>query len=186
VGVKTELGRLSSTLAFYNTTLSNILTTDPDNPNFSIQVGEQRSQGIEFDIAGELLPGWKVIAGYAYTNAEITKDNRFPVGNRLNNVPHHSASLWTTYTFQDAALKGFGIGAGVFYVGDRAGDLANSFEVPGYTRFDAAIFYEVERLRIALNFKNLSNICHFEGSQNFRDINPGAPFTVQGTISLQF
>ncbi|MEX0269199.1 TonB-dependent siderophore receptor [Leptolyngbyaceae cyanobacterium UHCC 1019] len=188
VGVKTDFlnGRLSSTLAFYNTTLKNILTEDVNNPGFSVQVGEQRSRGIEFDIAGELLPGWKLIASYAHTDAQITKDNSLTVGNRLNNVPRNSASLWTTYTLQNGDLKGLGIGAGAFYVGDRAGDLANSFEVPSYTRLDAAVFYQRDRFRVALNFKNLANTRYFEGSQDRTQVIPGTPFTVLGTISYQF
>ncbi|MBE9192700.1 hypothetical protein IQ230_20565 [Gloeocapsopsis crepidinum LEGE 06123] len=38
-----------------------------NNPVLSIQVGEQQSRGLEFDISGEILPGWNIIAGYANT-----------------------------------------------------------------------------------------------------------------------
>lgn len=98
VGVKTDFldGRLSTTLAAYQITKTNVTTPDPNNSLFSVQTGEQRSRGIELDIAGEILPGWKAIASYAYTNAEVTKDNATPVGNRLANVPENQASLWTT------------------------------------------------------------------------------------------
>ncbi|MEH1845740.1 MAG: TonB-dependent siderophore receptor [Nostoc sp.] len=188
VGVKGELanGRLSSTLAFYDITLSNILTTDPANPDFSIQVGEQRSRGIDFDIAGEILPGWKIIASYAYTDAKITEDNTFAVGNRLNNVPYNTASLWTTYSLQNGSLKGLGIGGGVFFVDARAGDLDNSFEVSSYARVDAALYYTADKFRAAINFKNLFDTTYYEGVQNRFQVYPGAPFTVQGTISWQF
>ncbi|WP_138498913.1 TonB-dependent siderophore receptor [Nostoc sp. PA-18-2419] len=188
VGVKTELlnGRLSSTLAYYDTKLKNVLTDDLDNPGYSLQVGEQRSRGIEFDIAGEILPGWKVIASYANTNAEITKDNTFAIGNRLNNVPRNGGSLWTTYTLQTGSLKGLGVGFGAFFVGERAGDLENSFVLPSYTRLDAALYYQKDNLRIGLNFKNLSDIRYFEGSQGRVQVIPGAPFIVQGTISYSF
>jgi iron complex outermembrane receptor protein len=43
------------------------LTTDPDDPDFSIQTGEQTSRGVELDVAGEISPGWNIIATYAYT-----------------------------------------------------------------------------------------------------------------------
>ncbi|WP_375475219.1 TonB-dependent siderophore receptor [uncultured Nostoc sp.] len=188
VGVKTELlnSRLSSTLAYYNTTLKNVLIDDLDNPGYSLQVGEQRSRGIEFDIAGEILPGWKLIASYANTDAKVTEDNILQVGNRLNNVPRNSGSLWTTYTLQTGSLKGLGFGFGAFFVGERAGDLANSFVVPGYTRLDAALYYQKDNFRIGLNFKNLSDIRYFEGSQGRTQVIPGAPFIVQGTISYSF
>lgn len=35
---------------------------DPTNPLLTVQTGEQKSQGIEFDVAGEILPGWNISA----------------------------------------------------------------------------------------------------------------------------
>ncbi|MEH1836449.1 MAG: TonB-dependent receptor [Nostoc sp.] len=187
VGIKADLSdRLSATLAFYDLTRTNVSTDDPNRPGFSIQVGEQQSQGIELNLAGEILPGWNIIAGYAYTDAQITKDNTFAVGNLLNNVPKHSFNVWTTYEIQSGSLKGFGVGAGVFYTGDRQGDLENTFELPGYFRTDAAIFYKRDNLRAAINFKNLFNVDYFESASNRLNVYYGDPFTVQGTISWEF
>ena len=153
---------------------------------FSIQVGEQHSRGIELDLVGEILPGWNIFAGYAYTDATITEDNTFEVGNRLNNVPEHNFNLWTTYTLQRGKLSGLGFGAGIFYVGERAGDLDNSFFVDDYTRVDAAVYYKRENFRAALNFKNLFDVRYFVGSQDREQVIPGAPFTVLGTVSVEF
>ncbi|MGI2909401.1 TonB-dependent siderophore receptor [Tolypothrix sp. VBCCA 56010] len=187
-GVKTEFldGKLVATLAAYQITKQNIVVSDPDRPRFSIQVGEQRSRGIEFDIAGEILPGWKIIGSYAYIDAEITEDTRPAFkGNTPTNVPRHSASLWTTYEFQTGGLKGFGFGGGVSFIGDRQGDLENTFEVPSYVRTDAAIYYRRGQLGAALNFKNIFDVYYFE-SADFGFVSPGAPFTVLGTVSVQF
>ncbi len=188
IGAKADFldGRLSTTLSFYNINRSNITTTDPNNPNFSIQVGEQRGRGIDFDIVGEILPSWNLIGSYSYLDATITEDNQFEVGNRLNNVPRHQASLWTTYTLQSGDLQGLGFGLGAFLVGERSGDLDNTFTLPGYTRVDAAIYYEREQFRAGLNFKNLFDTRFFAGSQGRRAVVPGAPFEVQGTLSWQF
>ena len=188
VGVKAEIipNRLFSTLALYNTTLTNVTTSDPDNPEFSIQTGEQRSRGIEVDIQGQILPGWNIFAGYAYTDAEVTEDNDISVGNRLVNVPEHNLNLWTRYTIQEGDLAGLGFGAGVFYVSERAGDLDNSFFIDGYTRVDAVISYERDDYRFGLNFQNLFDAEFIEGTNGRTQIIPGAPFTVLGTISVQF
>ncbi|MEH2071683.1 MAG: TonB-dependent siderophore receptor [Nostoc sp.] len=189
VGIKGDFlnNRLSSTLAFYTVTKTNVTTADPSDPtgNFSIQVGEQRSRGIEFDITGEILPGWKVIGSYAYTNAEITEDNSYPVGNTLSTTPRHSGSLWTTYTFQTGSLEGFGFGGGIFAASEAYGDLDNSYSVPGFVRTDAALFYKKDRLRASVNFKNLFSVRYFE-STFFGTAYPAAPLTVQGTISWEF
>ncbi|NJR69832.1 MAG: TonB-dependent siderophore receptor [Synechococcales cyanobacterium CRU_2_2] len=188
VGLKAKSpnNRLSSTLAFYNLKRSNVTTQDPDNPGFQLQVGEQQSRGFEFDLAGEIIPGWSLIGTYTYTDTEITKDNRFEVGNRLDNVPKHAASLWTTYQIQSGSLEGLGLGFGVFFEGDRAGDLNNNFDLPSYTRTDASIFYRRDRLTAQLNFKNLLNTRYFESSRDAFRVNPGPPFSIQGTLSWKF
>lgn len=188
-GVKADLlgGRLSSTLAFYQITKTNVLTTDPNNSLFSIQTGEQRSRGIELDVAGEILPGWNIIASFASIDAVITEDETFQVGNRLHNVPDYTASLWTTYSIQSGNLEGLGFGAGVFFAGESQGDLENSFTLPAYAIVNAAIYYEKDNFRAALNFKNLFDTEYFVGTQGNRtQVDPGTPFTVLGTIGVEF
>jgi iron complex outermembrane receptor protein len=187
VGAKADFlnNRLSSTLALYELTLSNALAPDPSHPTYNIQVGEQRSRGIEFNVTGEILPGWNVIAFYDYTDARVTKDNQYPVGSRLVNVPENSASLWTTYTFSKGNLQGLGFGLGLFYVGERQGDLKNSFSVPSFLRIDAGIYYRRGRLSTALNLKNLSNVREFT-PRTIDLVYPGEPFTVEGTVRWEF
>lgn len=191
VGIKADISdKLSATLAFYNLTKSNILTEDirPGVPpgEFSIQIGEQRSRGIELNLAGEILPGWNIFAGYAYTDARITEDNNLPVGNRLYNTPENAINLWTSYEIQKGSMQGLGFGVGFFFVGDRQGDLENTFKVPSYVTTDAAIFYKRGQLRTQINFKNLFNVDYFEATRDNLRVFPGQPFTVQGTISWEF
>ena len=189
VGIKADFveSRLSTTLAVYQITKTNVTTVDPNNSDFSIQVGEQRSRGVELDVTGEILPGWKAIASYAYTNAEVTKDNIYPVGNRLEDVPDNQASLWTTYELQNGDLKGLGFGLGLFYVGTRAGDLDNSFELPDYLRTDAAIYFRRDALKAAINIRNLFDTEYYSSSGGLRTfVRTGAPFTIIGSISWEF
>ena len=189
LGVKAEFldGRLSATLAAFELTRENVITADPDNPGFSVQTGEQRSRGVELDIAGEIRPGWKVIASAAYIDAEITEDNRFAVGNRLNGVPDVSGSLWSVYEIRQGGLEGLGFGAGLFAVGARDGDLANTFEVDGYVRADVAMFYRYsDNVEASLNVQNLFDVDYIEASRSRSEIHPGAPLTVRGTLSVRF
>ncbi|MEM6432430.1 MAG: TonB-dependent siderophore receptor [Cyanobacteria bacterium P01_D01_bin.115] len=190
VGAKAELldGNLFATLAYFNITRRNIATADPNNLFGSVATGEQRSQGIELDLVGEILPGWNIIANYAYIDAEVTEDNTIPVGNRLFNVPEHSASLWTTYEIQQGDLQGLGFGLGLRYVGEREGDLANSFQVDDYLLTNAAVFYRRDNWRFALNVENLFDVDYIETTDNLRraGIEPGDPFTIIGSISVQF
>ncbi len=186
VGVKQEFlnNQLSATLALYQLTRQNVLTVDPVDSRYSIQTGEQRSRGIELDIAGQILPGWKIIATYAYTDALVTKDNRIPVGDVLRGVPLNSASLWTTYEIQKGNLQGLGFGAGLYYAGEREQQLPNNIKLPSYVRTDAAIFYRRNNYKFALNIKNLFSVKYFEvGSDGPY---PRAPLTVLGTVSVEF
>jgi iron complex outermembrane recepter protein len=189
-GVKSELleKKLSATLAYFNITKQNVATPNSNNPLFSVATGEQQSQGIEFDLSGEILPGWKIITSYAYIDAEVSQDNTIPVGNRLYNTPEHGASLWTTYEIQKGKLQGLGFGGGFDFVGERQGDLANSFQVDSYFLTNAAIFYRRDDWRLGLNFKNLFDIDYIAATSNSRTNGnePGAPFTVIGSVSVQF
>nr|WP_242044427.1 TonB-dependent siderophore receptor [Anabaena azotica] len=188
VGVKVDwTNQLSSTLALYQITRSNVLTTDPRDPseNTSIQTGEQRSRGIELDITGEILPGWKIIGGYAYTDAQVTKDNEIPVGNRINNVPEHAFSLWSTYEIQRGNLQGLGFGLGLFYVGEREGDLENNFSLPSYVRTDASLYYRRNNFRASLNVQNLLDTEYFETAESDLRVFYGAPRTVKFTLGWE-
>ncbi|MEH2023726.1 TonB-dependent siderophore receptor [Nostoc sp.] len=191
-GIKADFleGKLSTTLAVYQITKTNVTTSDPDPERaaqgFSTQVGEQRSRGIELDVAGEILPGWKVNASYAYTNAEVSEDNSIPVGNRLEDAPNNQASLWTTYELQNGDFKGLGFGLGLFYVDARAGDLENSFEIPDYLRTDAAIYYRRDAWKAGINIRNLFDTEYYSSSNGDRTrIREGAPFTIIGSISWE-
>lgn len=191
VGIKAELldRRLAATLAYFDITKQNVAVTDPNNSLFSIASGEQQSRGLELDISGQILPGWNIIAGYAYTDAEVTADpNRDLVGNRLFNAPKHSASLWTTYQIQSGELQGLGFGVGFNYVGEREGDLENSFEADSYFLSNAAVFYERDNWRFGINIKNLFNINYIQAVSNSRSSAniPGEPLTVIASFGIKF
>lgn len=188
IGVRAELNeRLVASLAAYEITKTNVATLDPDNPDFSIGIGEQRSRGIDLNVAGEILPGWNVIASYGLIDAEVTESNDLPEGSRVQNVPRNTASLWTTYELQRGDLQGLGVGLGLFFVDERAGDFSDTFDLPSYLRTDAAVFYRRNNWRAAINIQNLFDVEYFR-SNNFGRvaIEPGAPLTVVGSLAVEF
>lgn len=175
VGVKSEWlgGRLTSTVGLYEITQRNIVTKDPSDPAGlrQIQVGEQQSRGWDVDLAGMVLPGWKIFANYSYNNARITQSNTFAVGNRPANIPKHSAGVWSSYDFG----SGWVVGAGAFYVGERYAVEDNAVRLPAYTRLDAMIAYKTPRWEIGLNLNNLADRTYYEAANNNNQIQPGAP-----------
>lgn len=190
-GIKAELTKkLFATLSYFDITKQNVATpVSPLDPFVSVATGKQQSQGIELDISGEIAPNWNLIASYAYTNARVTEDNSIPVGNRLPGSPYNAFGIWTTYQIPDGDLQGLGFGLGVNYVGNRAGDRQNTYEVGDYFLTNAAIFYKRDQWRLGLNFNNLFNTNYISGvggtSRNFGN-SPGAPFSVVGSIGIQF
>ncbi len=184
--------KLVTNLAAYQISKSNVASTDINNPDYFVAIGEQKSWGIELDVAGQILPGWNVIASYAYTDAKVTADaitasNGTLTGNRLSNVPYNAASFWTTYEIQKGNMQGLGFGIGMFFVGERQGDLENTFQVPSYIRTDAAIFYRRSNWKAGLNFKNIFDIQYIRSTESYREaIAPGDPFTVVGSIAIEF
>ena len=195
--------RVSATLAWFHLTRENLLTPNPDPAlafqGFSIQTGEQRSQGIELDVTASLMTGWNVIASYAYTDAEVTQDNDPSLLNkRLANVPYNKLTFWSTYFFQEGALKGFGVGGGIFAFSNRNASLfGNQNEIPGYVRADAALYYNhdlrpdnwlrAKTLFAAVNMRNLLDQRYVATSQNGSQFFLfGEPRTVLATVGLQF
>ncbi len=205
VGVKTFMmdNRLSATLAWFHLTRENLVTPNPDPGlaalGYSVQTGEQRSQGIELDVTAQVTPGWNVIAGYAYTDAEVTKDNDATLLNkRLANVPYNKFTVWSTYHFQEGPLKGFGVGGGIFAYSSRTASIfGDPIDMPAYVRADAALYYNraleqgnwlgAKGLNLALNVRNLLDQRYVTtGQAGSSFFFYGEPFTVLGTVGLRF
>jgi len=192
VGIKQQLlgKRLQATAALFQITRSNVPTPDLSNTQFSIAGGEQQSRGLELDVAGELRPGWNVTAAYAYTFADVTKDNRLPVGNTLAGVARHAGTVWTSYELQEGSpLPGFGVGMGVRAETQREATLPNSFKLPGYVRLDAAAWYRFKvqdkPVRAQVNVVNITDrrIYDTDGAATLR---PTTPLSVIGALSAEF
>ncbi|MFU0500963.1 TonB-dependent siderophore receptor, partial [Acinetobacter baumannii] len=78
---------LSIDSAIFYANKENVLTLDPVDSAYKVAAGEVRSRGIELNIAGQITPAWKIIGGYAYTDAEVTTDNTLQKGTALANIP---------------------------------------------------------------------------------------------------
>jgi len=191
VGAKAQFfdRRLNFTASAYEIEKSNVLTVIDDTPQL---VDGQRSQGVELSIGGQPLDGFNIVAGYAYTDAEIlTGANR---GNRPQNAAKHTANLWASYEFSQGRLTGLGAGIGAFHLGDRFGSDANTWELDSYTLFDASIWYTLSTspirsessLRLQLSVRNLADEEYYPASGADLRINVGTPRTVVGSASLSF
>ncbi|WP_298208393.1 TonB-dependent siderophore receptor [Acidovorax sp.] len=198
IGVKLDLldGRLNITGALFNLERTNIKNTDPTNPSRQINVGTQRTNGLELTTSGRLPGRWDVSAGYAWLDGRMTKSlakvntAQLPTtsiavqGQVAALTPRNSAFLW--------AMKDLGhglrLGGGVNHVGARFTSLSNRVTLPAYTTLDAALQYTLGQWDVDVNIKNLTNRKFYVSSHGSTDglILPGSPRALQVTLRTRF
>lgn len=134
-------------------------------------IDKARSTGAEFELNGEISPGWDLSANYSYDQAEIVNDRVNPDnnGNRLQNAPRHAGALYLSHEMQISSLPGsFRLGGGARYVGSRAGDPDNSFTLPDYVVADSFVAWNNrlfgEKTQLRLNINNLFNQHYYSSS----------------------
>jgi iron complex outermembrane receptor protein len=160
VGIKYQPKNQNSlvTLAFFDLTRENFLTSDPTT-FANVQRGEARSRGIELEGVASFDIGLNLTAGYTYLDAKVTKSSfADEVGEPLEYAPNHKATLWADYTVPSGVAKGWGIGGGARYTGPSFGNsfaARNNIEIPGYVLFDATVHYGWKQFQFAVNLQNM-------------------------------
>ena len=162
-------GRLKTSLGVYQITKENVLVTDPEDINFSIQLGEIQSKGIEFDMQGEITPELNVVLNYANTNVEITKDtNPANIGQKVAGHAKHMTNGWLNYNFSSSSkFKGFGASLGYQYQVDRSAwswGADNQTDLPDYFRLDGGLSWKNNKVRVQLNINNILDEYLYSGS----------------------
>lgn len=170
IGLKYQPGHFNGffTISAFNLSENNVLTTDPQHANFSVQTGGVRSRGIELESHTNLSNGVSVIAGYSFLDNEATSaatnGTAIAKGNAFYGTPRNIVSLWTDYAPHLHTLSGLTLGSGVRFIGSTYGDNANDFQVPSFTLVDAMARYvlpsigsEKYRWQLSLNATNLSD-----------------------------
>lgn len=165
IGLKREWldGRWTASVAAYQITKNNVLTADPVNQFFSVQLGQTKTQGIEFDVRGQILTGLDVTMNYAYTDGKVTKDTENQqVDRQLPGTDKHIANAWLSYRVPSGAAQGLGFSLGISHATGRTSwyseyDKTIDPVMPSYTRFDAAASYQFGKFGVALNVNNLFN-----------------------------
>jgi len=198
LGAKTEFfnGRLSASFAYFDLTKQNLPVPDPQNLQLQRTIGEQESRGYEFEASGEVLPGWRVIGAYTYMPyAYINKDvdqNGGPgdTGHRMFNAPRNFGSLWNTYEFQNAELRGLKLGGGVIAVSQSQGSSVNDFQLPGYVTVNLSASYGMEvagsKVTLQLNANNLLDKTYYTGTNTWTTIGVGTPRFFMGSVKVEF
>lgn len=169
--------RLLFTASYYDILVKNItrsITVDVDNGkggvtpiNVTIQDGEQKSKGVEFDLVANPVEGLNIIAGYSYNDSKVQKAAPSTNGRRPTSAgPANLGNLWIGYTIHDGALKGFGLGFGGNYASKNyitSSAETGDFILPHYTVLNGSVFYDAKKFRLAVKADNFTDKEYFGG-----------------------
>jgi len=198
MGVKTDWfnNRLSATASVFKIIQQNSLydafPAVIGKPDLKMQIGEEESNGFEFDLAGEITPNWSILANYAYIDARITKtaqNNEKDFDMQRPSTPRHSGNIWTKYIITEGPLKHLGFGAGYNFVTERYGQVGrrtNTTVYPGYGLVNAVLYYKINQIQLQLNLNNVLNQTHWVGGYDKLRSFPGAPRNINASVTYKF
>lgn len=205
VGAKTDLlrGLVSANVTLYKIINSNMAQTaltladgtNNSNSNIKELAGEVTSKGVEVDIATKSINGFTVLAGYSYNDTRYTKANSksFQTGDRLRYNPAHTANAHVFYAFSPkTGLRGFNIGFGTYYVGDRlagrnpsTSSPANKLiSLPDYFLLEASTGYTGNKFSVRVKMTNLSDKLSYNAHDD-NSVNPIAPRQFAATVAYR-
>lgn len=197
IGAKWDTGRINTTLAIYKINKNNVLSPDPRDPSrYNVAIGEVESQGVELDVSGQIAQGLRVYGSYAYTDAQVTKDNAdltglSLTGRQLANVPRDSANVLLIKDLEFGGHKA-SFGGGVQYVGEREGAQAafsavDFFKLRSYTVWKAVAAYDVsDKLKLSLDVNNVFNKEFYVSSYSLYWVMPGSERSFMLTARYKF
>jgi iron complex outermembrane receptor protein len=192
VGAKLDLpGRVTGNVALFDIKKRNVLIANSEGPvTIYSAAGEVRSRGLEVDVSGQLSDRWSMIGSYAYTDAEVTEDPEYK-GKKLQNVAKNSGSLSAVYDFgRIIGADQLRVGAGARYVGERAGNAVNDFDLPSYTVADAFATYDTQldgqKVKFQLNVKNLFDRTYYTSAASRFFVSMGDSRQVMFSSTLEF
>ncbi|VVP67272.1 Ferrichrome outer membrane transporter/phage receptor [Pseudomonas fluorescens] len=192
VGAKLDIpGRVTGNVALFDIKKRNVLVANSEGPvTIYSAAGEVRSRGLEVDLTGQLSDRWSMIGSYAYTDAEVTEDPIYK-GKKLQNVAKNTGSLSAVYDF-GTVIGGdqLRVGAGARYVGERAGNAVNDFDLPSYTVADAFASYDTrvegQKVKFQLNVKNLFDRTYYTSAASRFFVSMGDSRQVTLSSTLEF
>jgi iron complex outermembrane receptor protein len=185
-------GSLQGNIAIFRQDQENMLSGDALNPGFSVAIGEARSRGLEFDLAGQFA-SYDLHFSYAYVDAEATKETldynfglQISAGDRLINVPRHSLSALVSRDLQVDG-RAVTLGGGVIYVGERLGETAGNFSLPAYSVWRGFAAYELyTNVSLRAEIDNAFNKKYYPNSFSPLWVQPGTPRRARVSAEVNF
>lgn len=171
-GVRFADARHRASLAVFDLRRQDALTTDPLDPDFSVQDGEQRVRGLEFEGETEPAPGWTLAGGYAWMQGRVTRSNDGDQGAELGDTPRHTLTLRTRVALADS---GWSLRGALSAVSARRLVNGSSIVLPGYALLDLGVGWRGGRWSADLTLNNAADRRYFTATGNAFGVYPGDP-----------
>ena len=185
IGAKWDIhSDLSLTAAIFELDRESFTSVDPEDVGQIIVIEGSKTKGFEVQLTGNLTEKLFVTTSYTYLDGEVERvDGTGTSGNRTRQTPENMISFWGNYQVNDQLGIGFGVThQSSFFVRED-----NSVEVPGFTRADAAVYYQLnDGVRLQLNAENLFNTDYFPDAHSNDNISTGKPLNVRFSVSGRF
>lgn len=189
-GLKWARGEFIHTLSLFRiekpSTIS--LATGASRPTLALD-GEQRNQGVEWSVAGRLLPALRMLGGVAYTQGKQSRAAA-PAndGKSAPGVPKWTANLGSEWDLP--WLPAMTLSARVIHTGAQYLDAANQLQIPAWTRWDAGARYGMKLAGHAVvlraGIENLTNKSYWTGRFNEGYATLGEPRTYKLSATVDF
>lgn len=185
LGAKYDINpRLNVSAAIFQIDRTNTPAEDPNNDNLTVLTGESRVQGFELAAAGFITDKWQITGGYTFQDARITSaTSNYNEGSRVALVPHNTFSLWNKYNLTDQ----FAAALGVISQSDQYADPRNTTRLEGFTRYDAALFYKINKsYKVQLNVENIFDTGYILTAHNANNLLPASTRAYNLTLIADF
>jgi iron complex outermembrane receptor protein len=189
IGGKMALGRFNASVALFQTDRPQSLTiiNGAGQNEFTVN-GQQRNKGIEFSLDGEPVKGLRVIAGLSLTEAKQRRTQGGTTdGNDAIGVPDYTANVNVEWDL--GFLPGVTLTGRLIQTGQQAVNLANTLELPSWTRFDLGARYVVAAGETPITFRfNVDNVANdnYWSSSLGGYLVQGLPRTFKTSVTVEF
>ncbi len=187
-GAKLDLGILANTLSFYEITQPTLATVTTAG-RINYRPVRQRNQGIEWNVFGEPIEGFRVLGGVSYMIGVITEsaDGR-TTGKNAFGIPRWQANLYGEWDLP--YLVGVTVEGRVIYTSALYVDTLNWYRIPEWARFDMGARYTTKiygtDMTLRANVNNLFNHSYWSGAFNDGFATLDAPRTVLLSATVSF
>lgn len=182
-GVKLDLFHKRATInaSYFDIQQDNIILRNPADPTDLFPGPGQVGRGIDLNIAGQLLPGWTVLASLTRTKYSLLTTTQLQ--KVVAQQPRDVYSLYSTYRTKIAEGVTGGVAGGLYGRSSSYADLLGQYVVPASRQVDANLFLSYKGFDLNLGVRNIFDRRNYGSASTYTYIPVGEPRTVRLSIS---